>query len=274
MRTTLDDNIKFKLIFFSTLGIMSLVIITKSLTIIHAGHRGVIMHFGKVQDKILDEGLHATLPFITSVKKINVRVQKTDIETNVGTKDLQTLSTIITLNWHIEPSEVNKIYQRIGDETQILKTIIEPSITETLKAATPKMTAEEILKRREELKQEIEDSIKKRLIPYGIYIDEISLTQISFSEGYKAAIEAKQIAEQEAKKAEYEAQKATQQAQAEINRAKGQAEAQRLVKQSLTPELLQKQAIEKWDGKFPTVMTGNGALPFINITTTPSTDNN
>lgn len=274
MRTISNNYIGFKLIFFSTLGVMSLVVMANSLTVINAGQRGVVMHFGKVQDKILDEGLHVKLPLVTSIKKLNVRVQKTDIETNVGTKDLQTLSTIITLNWHIEPSQVNKIYQRIGDETQILETIIKPSITETLKAATPKMTAEEILKKREELKQEIEESIKKRLIPYGIYIDEISLTQISFSEGYKAAIEAKQIAEQEAKKAEYEAQKATQQAQAEINRAKGQAEAQRLVKQSLTPELLQKQAIEKWDGKFPTVMTGNGALPFINITTNPTTNNN
>lgn len=79
------------------------------------------------------------------------------------------------------------------------------------------------------------------------------------------AIEAKQIAEQQAKQAEYEALKASKEAQAEINRAKGQAEAQRLMRQTLTPELLQKQAIEKWDGQFPQVMSGNGTLPFINI---------
>jgi hypothetical protein len=88
---------------------------------------------------------------------------------------------------------------------------------------------------------------------------------VSFSPEFAKAIEAKQIAEQEAKRAEFEALKAEKQARAEINRAKGQAEAQRLQRETLTPTLLQKQAIEKWDGKFPLVMGGSGALPFINI---------
>lgn len=87
----------------------------------------------------------------------------------------------------------------------------------------------------------------------------------AFSPEFSRAIESKQIAEQEAKQAEFIAKKATQEAQAEINRAKGQAEAQRLQRQTLTPDLLQKQAIEKWDGHFPTVMGGNGTLPLINI---------
>jgi prohibitin 1 len=88
---------------------------------------------------------------------------------------------------------------------------------------------------------------------------------VSFSEEFAKAIEAKQIAEQEAKQADFEALKASKQAQAQVNRAKGQAEAQRLQKLTLTKELLQQQAIEKWDGKFPTVMGGNGTLPLINL---------
>lgn len=270
MRKEQNDFLNIQLIALTILGFSSLFVISKSLTVINAGERGVVMNFGKVQDRILDEGIHGKLPIVTTIKKLNVRVQKTDIETSVGTKDLQSLSTIVTLNWHIEPSKVNKIYQRVGDEKQILETIIRPFLTETLKATTPKMTAEEILKKRDQLKKEIEKNITSRLIPFGIDIDGVSLTKVSFSTAYKQAIEAKQIAEQEAKKAEYDALKATQQAQAEINRAKGQAEAQKLLRINLTPELLQKQAIEKWDGKFPTVMTGDGALPFINIETTPS----
>lgn len=91
------------------------------------------------------------------------------------------------------------------------------------------------------------------------------MVNVSFSPEFAKAIEAKQIAEQEAKRAEFEALKAEKEAQAEVNRAKGQAEAQRLQRETLTPQLLQKQAIEKWDGRFPMVMGGSGALPFINI---------
>ena len=113
--------------------------------------------------------------------------------------------------------------------------------------------------------QEIDSQLKDRLGSYGIGVDDVSLVNISFSPEFAKAIKAKQIAEQEAKRAEFEALKAEKQAQADVNRAKGQAEAQRLQRQTLTAELLQKQAIEKWDGKFPLVLGGEGALPFINI---------
>ena len=101
-----------------------------------------------------------------------------------------------------------------------------------------------------------------------VIVDDVSLVNFAFSPEFSKAIEAKQIAEQEAKQAEFSAKKATQEAQAEINRAKGQAEAQRLQRQTLTAPLLQQQAIEKWDGHFPTVMGGNGTLPLININPT------
>jgi len=93
----------------------------------------------------------------------------------------------------------------------------------------------------------------------------VSLVDFVFSPEFNKAIEAKQVAEQQAKQATFLVLKAAKEAEAEINKAKGQAEAQRLQQQTLTPILLQRQAIEKWDGKFPTVMGGSGALPFINI---------
>jgi regulator of protease activity HflC (stomatin/prohibitin superfamily) len=242
------------------------VIFLNCFTTINAGERGVLMYFGKVQDSVLGEGIHFKLPIVSSVKSLNVRVQKTDIEVPTGTKDLQTLNASLSLNWHIDPTQVNKVYQRIGDEQQITETIIKPAITEVLKAATPKKTAEEILKKRADIKTEIDDQIKARLATYGLIVDDASLVNVGFSEDFKKSIEAKQIAEQEAKQAEFVALKAKKDAEAEVNRAKGQSEAQRLLRQTLTAELLQKQAIEKWNGQFPTVMSGNGALPFINIT--------
>jgi prohibitin 1 len=234
--------------------------------IVNAGERGVVMRFGQVQDGVLNEGLHLVIPFITAVKNMSVRVQRSDIKAQAASKDLQDVTTEVALNWHIDPAKVNTVYQRVGDETQILERIINPAVSEVLKAATAKKNVEEILLKRTELKQEIDQALKTRLSGYGLAVDDVSLVDFGFSPEFNKSIEAKQIAEQEAKQAEFVALKATKDAEAEVNRAKGQAEAQRLQKLTLTADLLQKQAIEKWDGKFPTYMGGNAPLPFINLT--------
>lgn len=234
-------------------------------TIVNAGERGVVMKFGKVQDRVLDEGIHPIMPIITSVKTLNVRVQQNSFKSDAASKDLQKIITELAVNWHIDPSKVNRVYQQVGGEEEIIAGIITPAISEVLKAATSKKTAEEIITKRTELKQEIDENLRKRLAAYGLVVDDVSLVNFSFSPEFSRAIEAKQIAEQEAKQAEFIAQKATQEAQAEVNRAKGLAESQKLLRQTLTQELLQKQAIDKWDGRFPTVMGGNGAVPLINI---------
>jgi prohibitin 1 len=246
-------------------AIVLFLLLLNSTTTVPAGKRGVVMKFGKVQDYVLNEGIHLKNPIGTQVEIMSVRVQRTDIEVPVGTKDLQTITTTLALNWHIEPDQVNHLYQQIGESDQIVERIINPAISEVLKAATPKKTAEEILKQRSDLKNEIDRELKTRLEKYGLRIDDVSLVNIAFSPEFAKSIEAKQIAEQEAKKAEYISQKAIKEAEAEVNRAKGQAEAQRLQRETLTPALLQKQAIEKWNGQFPTVMTGEGSLPMINV---------
>jgi regulator of protease activity HflC (stomatin/prohibitin superfamily) len=130
-----------------------------------------------------------------------------------------------------------------------------------------KYTAEEIITKRGEVKAEVDETLTQRLASYQIAVDDISLVNVHFSERFSEAVEAKQIAEQEAKRAEFIAQKAAVEAEAEVNRAKGQAEAQRLVRETITPELLQKLAIERWDGHFPTVLGGDGSIPLINIDT-------
>ena len=237
----------------------------KPFVIINAGERGVLMRFGKVQDVVFDEGLHPIMPIVNTVKTLTVRVQKNDVNAEASSRDLQDIQMDVAINWHIEPNAVNKVYQRVGDESQIVARIINPAVSEVVKAATAKKNAEEIITKRTELKDEIDSQLKTRLGGYGIGVDDVSLVNISFSPEFAKAIEAKQIAEQEAKRADFEALRAEKQAQADVNRAKGQAESQKLQRQTLTAELLQKQAIEKWDGKFPLVLGGEGALPFINI---------
>lgn len=255
----------YKFYLVGGIAFLFLAIIIRPFAIVNAGERGVVMQFGKVQDKVLGEGLHPIMPIVTSVKRLNFRVQKNTFKSDAASKDLQTITTELAVNWHIDPLKVNKIFQQVGDEKLIIDGIITPAVSEVLKAATAKKTAEEVITKRTELKEEIDNNLKNRLESYGIMIDDVSLVNFSFSPEFSKAIESKQIAEQEAKQAEFIAKKATQEAQADINRAKGQAEAQRLQRLTLTPDLLQKQAIEKWDGRFPTVMSGNGALPLINI---------
>ena len=262
-----QQTIPLKLIASGGLAILILLaaIIFRPFTIVKAGERGVVMRFGKVQNKILDEGLHPIVPIVNTVKTLSTRVQKNDVDAAASSKDLQDVKMEVALNWHIDPEKTNLVYQRIGEEEEIIARIINPAVSEIVKAATAQKNAEEIITKRTELKQQIDVELKDRLNDYGILVDDVSLVNIAFSPEFTKAIEAKQIAEQQAKQADYEALKAEKTAQADINRARGQAEAQRLQKLTLTPELLQKEAINKWDGKFPMVMGGEGALPFINI---------
>jgi regulator of protease activity HflC (stomatin/prohibitin superfamily) len=253
------------LIMIGGLGLLLLSGLMRSFTVVGAGERGVVMHFGKVQSQVLDEGIHAIMPFGTSVRKLNVRVQKTDVNATAASRDLQDVQTDVAVNWRVDPAKVNQVYQQIGDLDAIIAGIISPAVSEVVKASVAKRPVENILQERGALKNEVDAALAARLAPYGVIVDDVSLVNFGFSPEFNAAIEAKQVAEQEAKQAAFRAKQAEQEAQAEVNRAKGQAEAQRLLRQSLTPEILQQQAIEKWDGRFPTVMTGEGTMPLINV---------
>lgn len=265
IKSQASENLKFGSLLAGSILLLIVAVIFKPFAIVNAGERGVMLQFGKVQDKVLDEGIHPILPIVTSVKRLSVRVQQNSFTADAASKDLQKVSTQLAVNWHIDAGQVNKVFQRVGDREEILTSIITPAVSEVLKAATAKKTAEEIITKRNDLKAEIDENLATRLANYNVVVDDVSLVDFSFSPEFSKAIESKQIAEQEAKQAEFIALKASKEAIAEVNRAKGQAEAQRLQRLTLTRELLQKQAIEKWDGRFPTVMGGNGALPLINL---------
>jgi regulator of protease activity HflC (stomatin/prohibitin superfamily) len=251
--------------FLGGLGLLFLITFLKPFTIVNAGERGVVMYVGQVQKAILGEGFHPIIPIVTSVKKINVRVQKTDVAAAAASRDLQDIKADIALNWHVDPNKVNQIYQRVGDLDVIIASIINPAVTEVVKAAVPRRTVADTLRERDALKAEIDTALAKRLVSYGIIVDDVSLVNFAFTPEFKAAIEAKQVAEQDAQKAVFVTQQADQEAKAAINRAKGQAESQRLMRETLTPEILQQQAIAKWNGHFPTVIGGNGTVPLLNL---------
>lgn len=228
------------------------------------GEKGIITHFGSVQNEVLDSGAYLWIPVVRGIHTFDLRVQKDVVEATAASKDLQDVHSQIAVNWRLDPVQVMNFYKDVGSEEDALSKILTPALNEVFKAATAKKTAEEIVSRRSELKQDIDEALNKRIARYFIHVDDVSIVDVKFSSEFTKAIEQKQIAEQQAKQAQYLADKAVKDADAERNRAKGQADAQNLLKVTLSPELLKLKAIEKWDGKFPTYM-GGGQLPFLNI---------
>lgn len=251
------------------LGILVVFILLNSFTIISAGYRGVVLQLGAVSEKVFDEGIHLKIPFIETVIPVEVRVQKTESPATAASKDLQNVTTTVAVNFHLDPGTVNRLYQNVGLDYQ--NRIVEPAISESLKATTAKYTADELISKRSEVSQQIKELLAKKLSAYNIVLDEINITEFKFSEEYNKAIEQKQVAEQQALKSKLDLERIKIEKEQTITQAEAAAEALRLQKQQVTPELIrlreieaQMKAIEKWDGKLPTT-TGAGALPFLNI---------
>ena len=244
--------------------VLLLFIIFTPFALVNAGERGVLMQFGQVQERVLGEGIHPIIPLVNTVKKLSVRVQKQEISAEASSKDLQDVFTDVALNWHIIPEEANAIFQQIGAENDVVDRIINPAVEEVIKAVIAKYTAEEIITKRGEVKAGVDDSLTRRLSNYHIAVDDISLVHIHFSQQFSDAVEAKQIAEQQAKRAGFVALKAIKEAEAKVNLAKGEAEALTLLRGTLTPELLERQSIEKWDGKLPMIV-GDGGIELLDL---------
>lgn len=225
------------------------------IVVVGVGQRGVVFNNATgIEDRILGEGVHVRIPFLESVTKVSVRVQKTEVKAEAASKDLQTVRTDVVVNWHMNAGRVNKIFQEVGDEEAVEDRILAPAVNEVVKAATAQKTASEILSKRPELKRDIDTALNKRLTRYNLVLDDVSITNVSFTPEFNKAIEDKQIAQQQAEQAKFL-----------VEKARNEAEANQAKQQSITPEILQQRALEKWDGRFPTYW-GGGALPFINLT--------
>ncbi|MEM7181319.1 MAG: prohibitin family protein [Spirochaetota bacterium] len=251
------------MVFVLILIIVFAVQLLNPFTKISAGHRGVILNFGAVSDRVLSEGLHFRVPIVQSIVEIDVRVKKNETKTNASSKDLQTITTHIALNFHLDPAKVNILYRDVGESYEV--NIIDPAVKEVVKAATAKYTADEVITKREVVSNTIKEALAKRLAKYNILIDDFSIKDFSFSKAFADAIEAKQEAEQLAQKAERDLKRVEMEAKQKIERAKADAETLRLKNQSVTPLMIQLNAIEKWDGKLPTYMAPGAPLPFIKL---------
>lgn len=251
-----------KKIILSVIGVVVLVFILSSFGTVKAGYRGVRLQFGAVQG-VVDQGLYFKLPFIQKVEKFNVQVQKDQVEASAASRDLQTVSSVIALNFHVDPTQVGNIYQNVGQEYKAR--IVDPIIQESVKASTAKFTAEELITKREEVRDAIKNHISEKLQGTGIIVDSFNIVNFDFSKSFNEAIEAKVTAEQNALAAKNKLEQVKYEAQQAIEEARGKAEALRVESAAIAsnPSIVQLRAIEKWDGHMPQV-TG-GSMPLINI---------
>jgi len=216
-----------------------------------------------VQDKVFDEGLYIKLPLIQQVEIMDVKIQKDEVPASASSKDLQIVTSKIALNYHLDPAAVNKIWQEVGKDYN--SRIIAPSIQEAVKAVTAMFTAEELITRREVVKDQIKQNLAERVAGRSIIIDEFNIIDFSFSPAFNEAIEAKVTAEQLKLKADRDLERIVIEADQQIAAAQGKAQAIQVEAQALksNPKVVELRWIEKWDGKVP-IYWGN-ASPFIGI---------
>jgi prohibitin 2 len=261
---------------FVIVAIIGVIILSQATVSVPAGHRGVLLTFGKVENKILPEGLNFKVPFTQNVIFMNVQIQKAESTESTATKDLQEVSTTVAVNFRLDPFMVNEIYKDLRED--YVSRVIKPNIEETLKATTAQYRAEELVTKRAEVKSTFDDILVERLRKFNIEVVSVSLTDFQFSTSFAAAIESKVIAEQQALQAKntleqirYEAQQQIIQAEAEKNatiaRSEGEAMAQiiqanataraiELINSQMTPEYAQYLWLQQWDGKLPVVYSG------------------
>lgn len=252
---------------------LAVLVAFNSFVIINPGQAGVLSVLGKARDGALLEGIHFKPPLISQVDVYDVTVQKFEVPAQSATKDLQDLSASFAINFRLDPLQVVEIRRTQGTLQNIVAKIIAPQTQESFKIAAALRTVEEAITKRNELKQDFDNALGERLEKYGIIVLDTSVVDLNFSPEFAKAVEDKQIAEQRAQRAVYIAREAEQEAQAEINRAKGKAEAQRLLAETLKAQggelVLQKEAIQAWrDGgaQMPRVLVmgeSKGSIPFL-----------
>lgn len=251
---------------YGVLVVIGIWFLFSTVIIVSAGQRGVVLKFGAVEDKVLTEGLHFVVPIMNSVQILDVRTQKYEVNASASTKDLLDVATTVAINYHLNPSSVNQIYQTIGLDFE--NRLIAPAVQEVVKSTTAEYNAEELITERPLVKQNIEDKLRERLASRDIIIETISITNFQFPEKFNQAIIDKQTAVQLKQKAENDLERIKVEAQQVVAKAQGEAEAVKIINEQLlkSPLYLQYLAIQKWNGIMP-LATG-GTLPFINIPTT------
>ena len=236
------------------IGLFVLIALLDSFGTVAAGQVGVVTRFGAV-NRVVNPGVVVKAPFVESLVEMETRTQLEQVDASSASQDLQDVNAKIALNFHLRGEKAVEVYQQIG--TEYKDRIIAPAMQEAFKATTAKYTASDLIVKREAVKVLAYDELKSRLNKYNIIVDDFNIVNFEFSKDFNDAIESKVKAQQKLEQTKIEAETA-------VTQAKGQADAQKMLKDSgsLSPEYLQFLALKTWNGILPTVTNG---VPFVSI---------
>src|SRR5919198_4533603 len=253
------------------------VLMSESVVIVQAGHRGVVLYVGAVENKVLGEGLHFIIPFAEQVIQLEVRTLKFQADASAASNDLQEVASVIALNYHIDPSKANVVYQQLGAD--YADRIIAPTIQESVKGSVAKFNAEQLITNRETAKATIAQAISRTLSARNILVETVFITDFKFSGAFASQIEQKVVAFQKylteqnnLRAVQVVANQTVVQAQAQarsnVAKAEGEAQAIKVITDQLRqdPQYLQWQSINRWNGQMPYSL-GSGGFPFFQLPT-------
>ena len=269
-RAAEEKALRKKITRYAVLGVAAIFLLITLLgcfTIVRAGHTGVAVTLGKVQEGVLQEGIHFKAPFVQKIVKIDNRIQKLEVNTEAFSKDLQSVKTVLAINYRVDTAKSNSVYKNIGADYE--KVLVVPAVNEVLKAITAKYTAEESVTNRNLISDGLVVGLNEKLNEIGLYVTDVNIIDFDFSDAFINAIEEKQVAQQKLLKAETEKQTAITNAKAKAEsmkiRAEAEAEANRKISQSLTDKIIENKKVEKWDGSLPKYMVGEESGALFNI---------
>jgi len=257
-----------KVISFFGLAVIAIIAFFVSLscfTIVDVGYRGVYVSMGSMSNTLLEEGFHLKAPWAT-VHKIEVKQVTIVGNTECFSKDLQTIKITYSCMYALPQDKVLTLFQKYSGDP--FNSLVKPRIEEAIKFAASTLTAEAIVKQREQVKATALAEIKKQLEGL-VAVSDIPITNIDLTDMLEKAIEGKQVAEQKALAKEYELQAANKDAEISIAKAKGEAEAIRITGEALakSPTVTLMEAVKKWDGHAPNslVLPNNSVIPTVPV---------
>lgn len=242
------------------IGVVLVVIallLSGSCAVVPPGNRGIAVTLGKVQPMVRGEGLTGKMPMITHIELVSIRQETSTGTTPCFSSDLQTVTLAYTVMTRIPEGKAVELFQQFSGKPY--ESLVVPRLHEAVKQVTAKYTAEEAVKRREEIRTAVLDHLRKSL--NGIVdIRDFNITNIDLSDDLEKAIERKQVEEQRAKQKEYELQSAKKQAEITITEAQAEAESVRIKGEALknSPTVIDLEIVKKWDGKTPETVVTNG----------------
>ena len=252
------------------IALLVLVVLGGSMGTVGAGEQGVLLKFGAVTGEIKDEGLYFKVPFMHQVVLMSTQIQKYTAPATSSSKDLQVVSTEVTLNYQLDAARVGEIYRTM--RRQYETRIIQPYNQEAVKSVTANYNAEELITQRPAVKDELQSLMTERLAPLGMNVVQLSITDFQFSGTFQQAIEAKVTAVQQALEAENALARVEFEAKQEIAKARAEAKGLELQKAQVTPQLIrlrqievQRAAVQKWNGVMPQVVTSGGPVPMLDV---------